>query len=130
VEIEEQYYVDGGLAEYLPAESLHEFGCNFIIGSNLAPVVQSYRRPHHILQLVIQITGLMARKNLVRSEKFVDLMIHPDLDRFSSFDFDNADKMIEVGYDTTRRMIDELYKAWEQKGSLRSRLLRRLRRAD
>jgi hypothetical protein len=55
-------------------------------------------------------------------------MIHPNLDRFSAFDFENSARMIEIGYDTTRRAIDELHQAWEKKGGVRSRLLRRLRR--
>jgi len=128
VEIDGQYYVDGGLAEYLPAESVLDMGGEFVVGSNLAPVDESYHRPHHILQLVVQITGLMARKNLVVSEDFVDLMIHPNLDQFSAFDFDSAARMIEIGYETTRRRLDELHEAWEKKGGVRARLLRRLRR--
>lgn len=128
VEIDEEYYVDGGLAEYLPAETLQEMGCNFVVGSSLAPVDHAYHRPHHILHLVVQITGLMARKNLVDSIKCVDVIIHPNLDKFGSFDFDSADKMIQVGYDAARRALDTLHEVWERKGTLRARLMRRLRR--
>jgi len=128
VEIDGHYYVDGGLAEYLPAESVLDLGCEFVVGSNLGPVDESYHRPHHILQLVVQITGLMARKNLVVSQNYVDVMIHPNLDTFSAFDFDSAEKMIEIAYDTTMRSLDELQEAWERKGGFRTRLLRRLRR--
>jgi NTE family protein len=128
VEIDGQYYVDGGLAEYLPAESVLDLGCEFVVGSNLGPVDETYHRPHHILQLVVQITGLMARKNLVVSQNYVDVMIHPNLDAFSAFDFDSAEKMIEIAYDATMRSLDELQETWERKGGFRSRLLRRLRR--
>lgn len=128
VEIDGQYYVDGGLAEYLPAESVRELGGEFVVGSSLAPVDDTYRRPHHILQLIIQLTGLMARKNLVASLPHVDVLVHPDLDRFSAFDFDNAAAMIEVGYEATQRMIDRLVRVWHEKGTLRGRLMRRLRR--
>jgi NTE family protein len=128
VEIDGHYYVDGGLAEYLPAESALDMGAEFVVGSNLAPVDESYHRPHHILQLVVQITGLMARKNLVVSQDYVDVMIHPNLDQFSAFDFEHAARMIEIGYDTTSRALEHLNEAWEKKGGVRSRLLRRLRR--
>ena len=128
VEIDGQYYVDGGLAEYLPAESVLDLGCEFVVGSNLGPVDETYHRPHHILQLVVQITGLMARKNLVVSQNYVDVMIHPNLDAFSAFDFDSAEKMIEIAYDATMRSLDDLQETWERKGGFRSRLLRRLRR--
>jgi NTE family protein len=128
VEIDGHYYVDGGLAEYLPAESLHEMGCDFVVGVNLAPHEDVYRRPHHILQLIIQLTGLMARKNLAASLQHADVVVHPNIDRFSAFDFDNAAEMIQVGYDTTRRTLDRLHRVWQDKGGLRARLVRRLKR--
>lgn len=129
VEIDGEYYVDGGLAEYLPAGSLHDLGAAFVVGVSLGPVDETYRRPHHILQLIMQLTGLMARKNLDASLEYVDVLIHPNLDRFSSFDFDNAGEMIELGYETTRRALDRLHEVWESRGTLRARLLRRLKRA-
>ena len=128
VEIENEYYVDGGLSEYLPIETLLDMGAEFTIGSHLAPVDPTYRRPHHILQLVVQVTGLMARKNLVVSDNFVDVKIHPNLDAYSGFDFDSAGEMIEIGYHAAQRALERLHEVWERKGSLRSRLLGRLRR--
>lgn len=128
VEIEGEYYVDGGLAEYLPVETLRGMGCDFIIASHLGPVDERYRRPHHILQLVIQITGLMARKNYVISLKKADFVVHPNLDGFSSFDFDHAEKIIDVGYNTARSSVEKLRNAWRRKGGLRSRVARKLRR--
>jgi len=128
VEIEGEYYVDGGLAEYLPVETLRNMGCDFIIASHLGPVDERYRRPHHILQLVIQITGLMARKNYVVSLGEADFVIHPNLDKFSSFDFDHADKVIEVGYNADRSSVEELRRAWKKKGSVWARVSRKLQR--
>lgn len=127
VEIDGEYYVDGGLAEYLPVETAIGMGCEFTIASHLGPVNESYRRPHHILQLVIQVTGLMARKNYVISKQKADFLIHPNLDRFGSFDFDNSDKMIELGYNTTKAQIAELRSVWQQKGSVWNRLVRKIR---
>ena len=37
VEIDGEFCVDGGLAEYLPVETLQEMGCNFCIASHLGP---------------------------------------------------------------------------------------------
>ena len=126
VEIDGEYYVDGGLAEYLPVEALQETGCEFTVASHLGPIDPHYRRPHHILHLVIQVTGLMARKNYVVSEKIADAVIHPNLDRFGSFDFDHSDQMIEVGYNAAREMIDEVQRAWEKKSGFWGRLSRKL----
>jgi NTE family protein len=108
VEIEGQYYVDGGLCEYLPVETTLALGADFVIASHLAPVDPSYRRPQNILQLVVQITGLIARKNFPISERLANFIIHPNVDAYSSFDFDHAEEMIEIGYDTARRALPAL----------------------
>lgn len=127
VEIDGEYYVDGGVAEYLPVETLSAMGCDFCIASHLGPVNPAYRRPHHILHLVMQVTGLMARKNYVYSLQQADFVIHPNLDGFSSFDFNNSDKMIELGYNTARGRMDELNRAIDRKRSLWRRLAGYLR---
>jgi len=108
VEIDGEYYVDGGLSEYLPVETLTAMGCDFCIASHLGPVNPAYRRPHHILHLVMQITGLMARKNYVHSMKKADFLIHTNLDRFSSFDFNSSANIIELGYNTTKALVADL----------------------
>jgi len=108
VEIDNQFYVDGGLSEYLPVQTALSLGADFVIASHLAPIDPTYRRPHNILQLVVQITGLIARKNYPISEKLASFVIHPNVDAYSSFDFDHSEEMIEIGYDTTRRLLPAL----------------------
>ncbi|HEX6790621.1 MAG TPA: patatin-like phospholipase family protein [Candidatus Krumholzibacteria bacterium] len=108
VEIDGNFYVDGGLCEYLPVETALELGADFVIASHLAPIDPSYRRPQNILQLVVQITGLIARKNFPVSERLSSFVIHPNVDAYSSFDFDHAEEMIEIGYDTARRALPAL----------------------
>jgi len=125
VEIGNEYYVDGGLSEYLPVETAQELGANFVIASHLAPIDPTYRRPQNILQLVIQVTGLMARKNFPISERKASFIVHPNIDAYSSFDFEHAAEMIEIGYDTTRRLLPSLIDAFERAGGTLQRVARR-----
>lgn len=127
VEIDGEYYVDGGLAEYLPVETLQDMGAQFTIASHLGPVNEKYRRPHHILHLVIQVTGLMARKNYVISEQKADIVVHPNLDPFGSFDFENSQTMIDIAYQATRAAIQDIRDAMAQRTRRWARLLRTLR---
>ncbi|MDH4035947.1 MAG: patatin-like phospholipase family protein [Candidatus Krumholzibacteria bacterium] len=126
VEIEGEYYVDGGLSEYLPVETAQELGAEFVIASHLAPVDPTYRRPRNILQLVVQVTGLMARKNFPISEQKADFVVHPNVDAYSSFDFDHSAEMIEIGYDATKRLIADLKDVWQRAGGLGPRIARKL----
>jgi len=113
VEIDGEFYVDGGLSQYLPVETALEMGAEFILASHLAPVDPTYRRPQNILQLVVQITGLMARKNFPISVAKSHFVVHPNVDAYSSFDFEHAAEMIEIGYDATRRVVAQLRDKWE-----------------
>ncbi len=128
VDIDGEFYVDGGLAEYLPVETARDLGARFVIASHLGPVDRKYRRPHHILHLVMQITGLMAHKNYVVSETLADVIIHPNLDRYSSFDFDHAGDMIETGYNAASRMIDTIRAEYARCCGWKARLLAALRK--
>lgn len=114
VEIDGEFYVDGGLSQYLPVETALEMGAEFVLASHLAPVDPSYRRPQNILQLVVQITGLMARKNFPISVTKSHFVVHPNVDAYSSFDFEHAAEMIEIGYDATRRVVADLRDKWEK----------------
>ena len=114
VEIDAEYYVDGGLSQYLPVETALEMGAEFVLASHLAPVDPTYRRPQNILQLVVQITGLMARKNFPISVAKSHFVVHPNVDAYSSFDFEHAAEMIEIGYDATRRVVADLRDKWEK----------------
>ncbi len=114
VEIDGEFYVDGGLSQYLPVETALEMGAEFVLASHLAPVDPTYRRPQNILQLVVQITGLMARKNFPISVAKSHFVVHPNVDAYSSFDFEHAAEMIEIGYDATRRVVADLRDKWEK----------------
>jgi len=75
----------------------------------------------------MQITGLMARKNYVKSIEKADVLIHPNLDGFSSFDFNNSAKIVELGYNTTRALVGDLRRKLVRSGRPWMRLWRKLR---
>lgn len=124
VEIDGEVYVDGGLAEYLPVQTAQELGADLVIASHLGPIDPTIRRPRHVLQLVMQITGLMARRNYTVSERLADVLVRPDLDRFSSFDFDAADEMMEIGYAAAREAVPRIREAIRRWRSPWRRLVR------
>jgi len=126
VEIDGEFFVDGGLSEYLPVETAQELGAGFVIASHLALVDPGNRRPHNILQLVVQVTGLMARKNFPVSEEKADFVIHPNVDAYSSFDFDHSAEMIEIGYDATKRVIADMKEKLQKAGGLGTRIARKI----
>jgi NTE family protein len=126
VEVDGKYYVDGGFSEYLPANTLHEIEHMFVIAVHLASEKSMYRRPKNYLQLAIHIAGLVAKTNYIISREKADVLIHPNMEGFSSFDFDTSEELIEVGYDMTRDLIPEIRRQWKRKSSKVHRILQRL----
>jgi NTE family protein len=126
VEIDGKYYVDGGFSEYLPANTLHEIEHMFVIAVNLAQEQSIYRRPKNYLQLAIHIMGLVAKTNYMISREKADVLIHPQMDTFSSFDFDTSEELIELGYQTAKSLIPEIKRQWRRKSSKVHRILQRL----
>ncbi|MFH1755216.1 MAG: patatin-like phospholipase family protein [Candidatus Latescibacterota bacterium] len=123
VEIDGGYYVDGGLSEYLPVETLQEVSDCFIVGAHLARLRAQYEPPKHILHLIMQITGLMARKNYEISAQKADFLIHPDIDGYSAFDFHSSEELIDISYQLARKLLPELIGAWDKKSTFWRRLL-------
>ena len=124
VSIDGKYYVDGGLSEYLPSPSVRTFGDQFTIGVALNSKEQEYRRTNNMLQLIMQITNMVARQNMTYSLAETDYLIHPYLDQYSAFDFSAAEELMEIGYVMTKRNILDIKKARKRK----SRLLTRCKR--
>lgn len=124
VVIDDGHFVDGGLSEYLPVQSVRDLGDQFTIAVNLNQRREKYERPRNILALIMQITNMIARQNVAISVQHADFLIHPDIDRYSSFDFRSSQELVELGYFYTQQRIDALTAAMRNE----RRPLRRFRR--
>ncbi len=126
VELNGDHYVDGGLSEYLPVETVRDFGEQFTIGINLSTKRSRYQRPQNILQLIMQITNMIAKQNISHSMRCADFLLNPDIDAFSSFDFGKTRQLIEMGYRHTNENMDALQATWRKKSRAWRRLLHRI----
>lgn len=107
-EIDGELYVDGGIVEFLPAGALATFAPAIAVGVNLGAFGERVRRPRHILQLIMQITTVVARQNMAASEAQADVVLRPDLSGFSPFALERARDMIAVGRAEAERCLPEI----------------------
>lgn len=126
VEIDGRLYIDGGFAEYLAIETLKSLGDVFAVGAHLAPEKSIYRHPRHILQLIMQLTGIMAKRNYTKSLKKADFLIHPNLEGFSAFDFDSAASLVDIGYQVAEASLNDLEQKWARRSGFWSRFMRKV----
>lgn len=127
VEINGRPYVDGGLSEYLPVQSVRRFGPQFTLGVNLNTRLNDYQPARHKLGLVIQYISMVSRQNVEPSVRQADYVLHPDVDGYSPFDFSAAGELIDLGYRYTMARIDDIERQWRRKSRWLTRLQARLR---
>jgi len=125
VEIDGRYYVDGGLSEYLPIETVQEWGEQFTIGVHVSRMPETIERPNHIIQLMMYVVQLIARQNLSSSLTKADFVLAPDVGMYSAFDFGNAKDLMEAGYTTAKQEMSGLRRAVARKNRWLSQLKRR-----
>lgn len=115
VKIGDSYYLDGGLTLNLPAKCLEKEG-QMIIGldsnflgenktkyTSLLPVVE--RSLHMIVHNTV-------RDQMENCHIYVSTKKMRD---FSTFDFDKANEIFEIGYETAKEYIPEIKKALKRK---------------
>jgi NTE family protein len=106
--IDGQTYVDGGLLNNLPAEAIRE-KCQVLIGVHV-----NHNGPEEEVKGLKTIAERAFRlgiaQNVEESKKICDFVIEPPEAReFSTFNFNRAEEIYQVGYDATVRQIMQLF---------------------
>jgi NTE family protein len=105
VEIDGGLYADGGFVEYLPVETLLEYGCHTNVGVHLGAYTDFSKPPSHLLAMIMRTIGIVAVRNARESAALADVVIAPRLAGFKSFDLGRVDELIEVGYEAGREAV-------------------------
>lgn len=106
--IEGQTYVDGGLLNNLPAEAIRE-KCQVLIGVHV-----NHNGPEEEVKGLKTVAERAFRlgiaQNVEKSRKICDFVIEPPEAReFSTFNFNRAEEIYQVGYNATINQIMKLF---------------------
>ena len=101
VQVDEHYYVDGGITDNLPAKVLRA-QCDLLVGShcNFISCVHDVKNFRSVIErsLLIAING-----NTSISKKLCDILIEPPaLGNTSAFDLSDIKRLYNIGYEFTR----------------------------
>ncbi|WP_162144106.1 patatin-like phospholipase family protein [Sporocytophaga myxococcoides] len=94
---EGKYLIDGGILRNFPVIEAKEMGADIIIGVNVSSAALPANKLHSIANVLFQAMSLAGSVDVERQKKMVDLLIEPDLNRFSVGDFPKAEAIIKVG---------------------------------
>ena len=99
-------YIDGGLYDNLPAQSIRG-KCQTLIGVtvNFHESVYEFKGLRDIFQ---RIFNLAIEQNVAASRPLCDFLIEPrETQNYSLWDFDKVDELVELGYETAVKAIKE-----------------------
>ena len=112
--IDGQTYVDGGLLNNLPAESIRD-KCQVLIGVHV-----NHNGPEKNMKGMMTIAERCFRlgiaQNVEDSKKICDFLIEPPEARdFTTFNFNKAKEIYQVGFDETEKLIAHAFESVDLK---------------
>ena len=95
--LEGRLLVDGALSRNLPAVDARELGADFVICSDVSDPIDSAEDLRSLVDVLSQLASLSMLESTLAQRAMCDVLILPELDSLTSFDFDRADDWIARG---------------------------------
>ena len=104
VMIKNTTYVDGGVLNNLPAEILHQKGCDYIIGVDVLPFLPVEKKS--ILDITLWSIRLMQHSNTQNGIKYCNWLIESNaIEKYNEFEFDKYKEIYQYGYKAMTEFI-------------------------
>lgn len=98
-------YADGGLMDNIPIEPIKK-DCEQLIVSNIIPINHKAKMKN-LVQIATRIVYMSVNVKIKEAQKHATYYIEPDgIDSYEMFMRKHADDLFELGYSTTKNVID------------------------
>lgn len=122
------HLVDGGLANNVPADVVRSMGANTVIAIDVNPQRGSGTISLKLTRLLASTVGVMMQKNVDTKLMFANLVVSPDLSKFSASKLGNVDEMIKIGYDAIMDKKEEILDLIKRKPKKRDKIVWRVKK--
>ena len=106
VELEGRTLVDGGISNNVPVDVVRAMGADVVIAVDLRlpepEEIESY------VQIAGQLTTLLTQKNMEARLEQADIVIHPEIEGYTTLGFDKVGELVELGRVEAGRSSAEL----------------------
>ncbi len=100
--------VDGGLITNIPVDVAKDHECDYIIAVNTTSIFRTPGEINNPLQTLDQVLNIMMAQSNAKQLQLADCVITPDVQEYSSSDFQNTDSLILRGYRAAKKMIPQI----------------------
>ena len=108
IDIDNKMLVDGGIVENVPVKTVRKMGAEFIIAVDLDPIY-SHGKPNNIIDVILNSFHYSIRQTVAEQIKDADIIVNPDLSKFSVSSFKNLKGLIEKGYEEANKLFESLF---------------------
>jgi len=115
VEFGDKLLFDGGLQNTIPADVLRRLGCDAVVSVDINSTRGNGTDSTKYLDLLLASVRIMMKSNAIKGYLNSDIIIKPDLKRFSASKTDGMLEMIEEGYIATKRLIPQIKELFNKK---------------
>ncbi|MDD4107608.1 MAG: patatin-like phospholipase family protein [Prolixibacteraceae bacterium] len=104
IEIEGQFYVDGGLMDNIPVEPLKN-DCENIIVVNISPInpKESFK---NLIKIASRTFYMSVNANIAKVRKYATMFIEPEgIDKYEILSLSQASDLYELGYNSAKKVL-------------------------
>jgi len=109
--VDENLCVDGGLIDPVPLQSIVDMGSDITLAVNLYGLQSSKKNDHkyNIVDIVDRSAKIILNNvaHLSFKNNEPDILIEPPIDQFKGWDFHKSNDLIEIGYNTAKKILKE-----------------------
>jgi NTE family protein len=101
--------VDGGTVENIPVETVRAMGADIVIAVDVGMTLEGYKAPPaNLLEVLMRLTDVPIRSNVLEARKVADILITPDLKGYTSASFDKGAELVPRGVAAAQAKSAEL----------------------
>ena len=104
-----QVLVDGGVLNFLPTDVVRQMGAEYVIAVKVMPTICGKKGPENIIQVLINSFQLTIAQ-IAEHAPNGDVTIVPDLTGLNSYDFEQAEKLYQRGYNAAANVVGKIKK--------------------
>jgi NTE family protein len=106
VEYDTLLLVDGGWTRNLPVQEAKDMGADIIISIDVGAPLKTKEELESLVSIIDQTMWILSVQDTEKQLEMSDYVVSPSVQTFSTFDFDKADEIIELGYQEAAKQRD------------------------
>jgi NTE family protein len=100
--------VDGGLVDNMPTDVVRDMGADVIIAVDSTSPLLTRDKIRSFLDVTDQSISLQTVRNVQESRKLASIVLQPDLEKFTSNDFDMVPEIVKRGEEEAEKQLERV----------------------